>query len=136
MGERKPKQQSGTCIEGLGYLAAAFAIIMGVFILRPAPVSTFARVLAWRSLGQMVPVRVEDGNGEPVTAHVFVIDEGPANRAPPLVFVHGFPTSSFDWKDVWPYMCREAHRRCIAIDLLGYGLSDKPVANYTVAMHS
>ena len=49
------------------------------------------------------------------------IDEG---SGPPLVFVHGLPTWSFLWRD----FVRELRGsyRCIAIDHLGFGLSDKP----------
>ena len=42
----------------------------------------------------------------------------------PLLLIHGFPTSSFDWATVWPALSktRELH----ALDMLGFGLSDKP----------
>ena len=42
---------------------------------------------------------------------------------PPLVFLHGFPSSSYDWRGVlaegWP-------NATLAFDFLGFGLSDKP----------
>lgn len=43
---------------------------------------------------------------------------------PVLLLVHGFPTSSWDWSEVWPLL--EGHYRLIAADMLGFGFSDKP----------
>ena len=41
----------------------------------------------------------------------------------PIVFVHGNPTSSHLWRNVVPHA--EPHGRCIALDLIGMGDSDK-----------
>jgi pimeloyl-ACP methyl ester carboxylesterase len=54
---------------------------------------------------------------------VFVLDEGPRD-AEAVVFLHGFPESSFDWAATLERV-RE-RRRVVALDFLGYGLSDKP----------
>lgn len=43
----------------------------------------------------------------------------------PLLLIHGFPTASWDWARVWPAL-RATGRRLIALDMLGFGLSDKP----------
>ena len=45
-------------------------------------------------------------------------------EAPPLVLVHGFPTSSIDWYDVAEPLSLE-HRVCV-LDFPGFGFSDKP----------
>ena len=42
----------------------------------------------------------------------------------PIVFLHGFPTSSHIWRDVVP-LVPEGHR-VVVVDLLGYGRSDRP----------
>lgn len=42
----------------------------------------------------------------------------------PLVLLHGFPTSSWDWRHVWDELARQYH--VIAFDYIGYGFSDKP----------
>ena len=42
----------------------------------------------------------------------------------PVVLVHGWPTSSFLWRNVLPVVGRE--HRALAPDLLGFGASDKP----------
>jgi pimeloyl-ACP methyl ester carboxylesterase len=44
--------------------------------------------------------------------------------APVLLLIHGFPTSSWDWHRAWPDMA--ARFRLIALDMLGFGLSEKP----------
>jgi pimeloyl-ACP methyl ester carboxylesterase len=47
----------------------------------------------------------------------------PTNAAPVLV-LHGFPTSSWDFADALEQVTQS--RRAIVFDFLGYGLSDKP----------
>jgi pimeloyl-ACP methyl ester carboxylesterase len=44
--------------------------------------------------------------------------------APPLLLLHGFPTSSIDWYDVVGMLGRE--RRVCVLDFPGFGFSDKP----------
>lgn len=41
----------------------------------------------------------------------------------PIVFQHGNPTSSYLWRNVMPALA--GHGRCIAVDLIGMGDSDK-----------
>lgn len=43
---------------------------------------------------------------------------------PWLTLIHGFPTSSWDWSGIWDKL--EARFNLIALDMLGFGLSDKP----------
>jgi len=71
-----------------------------------------SRVERWRSGGgyasfreQRLFVRRREGEG------------------PLLVFLHGFPSSSYDWAAVWEH---ERSRAALALDFLGFGLSDKP----------
>ena len=54
---------------------------------------------------------------------IFVIDEGAAQN-PTLLLIHGFPTSSWDWHAIWDSLAK--HYRLIALDMLGFGFSDKP----------
>ncbi|HJL20397.1 MAG TPA: alpha/beta fold hydrolase [Sandaracinaceae bacterium LLY-WYZ-13_1] len=58
---------------------------------------------------------------------VFVVDEGAGD---PVVLLHGFPTSSSDWHAVWD---RLGDRRRVALDLPGFGLSEKP-ADYAYGL--
>lgn len=42
---------------------------------------------------------------------------------PPLVLLHGFPSSSYDWRGL---LGLESERAALAFDFLGFGLSEKP----------
>ncbi len=67
---------------------------------------------------------------------IFTIDVpaiGPEVHAPLLV-LHGFPTSSFDYAAVLDGL--RAGRRVLLFDMLGYGLSDKPDRSYTMALQA
>lgn len=55
-----------------------------------------------------------------------------AGTGPDLVLLHGFPTSSYDWKYLWPAL--SARYRVIAPDFIGYGFSAKP-ARYDYSIH-
>jgi haloalkane dehalogenase len=44
---------------------------------------------------------------------------------PPVLLLHGWPTSSYLWRNVMPPIAR--HNCAVAIDLPGFGGSDKPV---------
>jgi haloalkane dehalogenase len=56
----------------------------------------------------------------------------------PIVFQHGIPTSSYLWRNIMPYTADLG--RCIALDLIGMGDSDKlensGPDSYTFAEHS
>ncbi|MDJ0918402.1 MAG: alpha/beta hydrolase [Woeseiaceae bacterium] len=53
-----------------------------------------------------------------------------AGEGRPLLLVHGYPTSSWDWHRIWAPLA--ARRRLIACDMLGFGLSDKPASGYSI----
>src|SRR5581483_216825 len=71
-----------------------------------------SRVQAWRERG-----REEEFRGRRI--HLFVR----GGRGPLLVFLHGFPSSSYDWRLLLDH---ETEHAVIAPDFLGFGLSDKP----------
>ena len=54
---------------------------------------------------------------------VFYVDTAEVGR-PVIFLIHGFPTSSWDWAPIWDEL--SASYRVVAIDLLGFGFSDKP----------
>ena len=63
---------------------------------------------------------------------VFYRREG---SGPVLLLVHGYPFSSFDWKEIWPALTERF--TVIAPDMLGMGFSAKPVEyEYTVHDHA
>ncbi len=43
---------------------------------------------------------------------------------PPLMLIHGFPTSSHDWSSIWSGLA--ARHRLLTLDMIGFGLSAKP----------
>ncbi|EKD54081.1 MAG: hypothetical protein ACD_60C00125G0005 [uncultured bacterium] len=51
----------------------------------------------------------------------------------PILLLHGVPTSSYVWRNVIPHLATLG--RCIALDLIGFGKSDKPSIEYTVFEH-
>lgn len=60
------------------------------------------------------------------------LDEGAGE---PIVFVHGTPTWSFEWRHLVRGLSPE--RRCLAPDHLGFGLSDRPAdAGYAPEDHA
>ena len=88
---------------------------------------TIATSTGWEAIGTR---RELCGHG------VFTIDApaiGPEAHAPLLV-LHGFPTSSFDYAAVLDGL--RAGRRVLLFDMLGYGLSDKPDQAYTMALQA
>jgi 2-hydroxymuconate-semialdehyde hydrolase len=52
---------------------------------------------------------------------IVYVDEG---RGKPVVLLHGFPTHSYLWRNLIPFLA--SRMRVIAPDLLGYGASEKP----------
>jgi len=55
----------------------------------------------------------------------------------PIIFQHGNPTSSYLWRNIMPHLAEQG--RCIAIDLIGMGDSDKldnpDASSYTFVQH-
>ncbi len=70
-------------------------------------------------------------DGETITIDgldVFRIRAG--NDGVPVLCLHGFPTSSYDYRLIWPQLAE--HFPLVAFDMIGYGFSSKPTEfNYT-----
>jgi haloalkane dehalogenase len=58
------------------------------------------------------------------------IDEGTGD---PILFLHGNPTSAYLWRNIIPHLTDKG--RCIALDLIGMGKSDKPDIGYRFFDH-
>ncbi len=58
------------------------------------------------------------------------VEEG---SGPAVLFIHGNPTSSYLWRNVLPYVT--PHGRAIAMDLIGFGRSDRPPLDYRFQDH-
>ena len=57
-------------------------------------------------------------------ARIYYYAAGTRGVGEPVIFIHGFPTSSHLWKEVVPLM--PVGHRIVVVDLLGYGRSDRP----------
>ena len=68
-----------------------------------------------------------------INAHrLHYIEEG---RGETILFVHGTPSWSFDFRNVIKIL--RDHFKCIAVDHIGFGLSDKPADyDYSIERHS
>lgn len=92
------------------------------------------------------PVRAWFGRGSrrSLCGHqVFVVDvaaksgqdeDSAKDSAEPLLIIHGFPTSSFDYAEVIDDLA--ANRRVVVFDMVGFGLSDKPDIAYTLGLQA
>lgn len=49
----------------------------------------------------------------------------------PVVFLHGTPSHSYEWRDVVPHIEAAGDYRVITYDLLGYGQSERPMRRDT-----
>ena len=72
---------------------------------------------AWRERGRYMQLREH---------RIFVVDTGP-RQGTTIVLIHGFPTASWDWSHIWTAL--ERSHRLVALDLLGFGFSDKPAGH-------
>ncbi len=82
---------------------------------------------AWERRGGRIPLAGHE---------VFVVDLDPVGEPErePLLVIHGFPTSSFDFHLVADRLAD--HRRVVLVDLVGFGLSAKPDLAYTVDLQA
>jgi pimeloyl-ACP methyl ester carboxylesterase len=83
-------------------------------------------VAQWQAMGQYRKLHGYD---------VFTIDvPAVSEEAEPLLVLHGFPTSSFDFRPVWQRLARR--RRVLFLDFVGFGFSAKPDIRYSIEMHA
>ncbi len=64
-------------------------------------------------------------------SQIHYIEEGSGD---PILFLHGNPGSSYVWRNIIPHV--QGHGRCIAMDLIGMGKSDKPDLDYSFFDHA
>ena len=73
----------------------------------------------------------EDRYAEVDGVRLHYVDEG---SGPPVLMVHGQPTWSYLYRKMIPPLV-EAGYRCVAPDLMGFGLSDKPENESAYTLH-
>lgn len=96
----------------------------------PTPIHTnwdHPEIARWEALGEYRSLAGHE---------IFTVDLAPETDASidPLLIIHGYPTSSFDYADLAPLLAE--NRRVVLLDLLGYGLSAKPDIAYTLALQA
>jgi len=64
-------------------------------------------------------------------AKMHYIEEG---QGDPILFVHGNPTWSYLWRNIVPHL--KSKGRCIAVDLIGMGKSERPEIKYRFHGHA
>ena len=75
---------------------------------------------------------IASGERRTLAGHSMFVRRAIAPGRPPLLLIHGYPTASYDWHATWDALA--ARYSLLALDLLGYGLSDKPRGHrYSVA---
>ena len=72
--------------------------------------------------------------GEPTEATYLTVDGTrvryvDVGEGPPVVLLHGFASSIENWAAVMPRLVKD--HRVIALDLRGFGWTDRPVADYS-----
>ncbi len=85
-------------------------------------------VKEWEARGRYLTV---DGRS------IWVLDVPAHTQQPdldPILVLHGFPSCSFDWRHVLDDL--RAERRVVALDFLGFGLSDKPDLRYSMRLQA
>ena len=77
-------------------------------------------VAEWRRRGRHVQLLGRD---------ILTVDSG--GDGPVILLIHGFPTASWDWTEIWDDLARDY--RLVAADMLGFGFSEKPIRyDYTI----
>jgi pimeloyl-ACP methyl ester carboxylesterase len=72
------------------------------------------RTSAWQQSGELATIAGH---------RIFVREQPASGQGRPLLFLHGYPSSSYDWRHAFQLL---GGHRLIVFDFLGYGLSDKP----------
>lgn len=78
---------------------------------------------------------IDAGERRTLAGHRILVRTEVTEGRPPLLLIHGYPTASYDWVRVWPALA--ARHSLYALDLLGFGLSDKPRdSTYPIALQA
>ena len=75
----------------------------------------------------MIPLETWRTHGRSIATpdgRLFAVDLGPRDDPAPILILHGFPTSSWDFAEA--VLALSARRRVVAFDFFGFGFSDKP----------
>lgn len=71
---------------------------------------------------------LESGSFFEYKGHRLFLQSQFTGHQPLILLIHGFPTSSWDWHKMWPFL--QTSYDLVAIDMLGFGFSDKPQGHH------
>ena len=96
------------------FLVVLFSCLLGYVKISAINVKASAELIEWKESAEVYFFK-----DYKITYH----DSKTANK-PVVVLLHGYPTSSWDWRFVWKSL--EHDFRLVSLDMLGFGFSDKP----------
>lgn len=91
----------------------------------PSKENISAKLISWKAKEQIF-----DYEGYNLSYH-----DSKDDKKKVLILLHGYPTSSYDWYPMWSELKKDY--RLIAMDMLGFGFSDKPDnIRYTISLQA
>ncbi|RTL62141.1 MAG: alpha/beta hydrolase [Hyphomicrobiales bacterium] len=109
-------------------LIAAFCLVTAAL---PAPTLAASPAEEWAKVGKFFTWQSSLPENKDRPVKVFYVCVGEETK-PSMLLVHGFPTSSFDFRPLMAAL--EKDYRICTFDFPGYGMSDKPAAPYRYAL--
>ncbi len=120
------KEKKNRAVKLILFLLALFLAVAVMFYVRPGVfVAAFQRVTEWR-------MGLKNGQTQLGKYQIHYLAGG---QGKPLVLIHGLAGRSEDWLALIPELTRNGYR-VYALDLLGYGRSEKPDVDYSIALES
>lgn len=98
-------------------VAVGVGILAVVFVNYPLPPLTPV-MTAWKNGGGYFKFKTHD--------IFYRVEKGSNPAGGPVLTIHGFPSSSHDWSKVLGGLEKQ-HSEVVLFDMIGFGLSDKPV---------
>jgi pimeloyl-ACP methyl ester carboxylesterase len=118
----------------MGKFRAVSRVFGFLLAIAPAPgghVQAATPAEEWRDSGKYFTWKSTLPENQGRTMQVFYACMGDAAK-PAIVMVHGFPTSSFDFRSLISTL--QSDYRVCTFDFPGYGVSDKPAAGYRYSL--
>jgi pimeloyl-ACP methyl ester carboxylesterase len=76
------------------------------------------------AISELLQRWIRAGTSLPLAGRRIFVRTAVTHGRPALLLIHGFPTASYDWHRVWEPLAQ--HYSLYALDMLGFGLSEKP----------
>src|SRR5205807_623748 len=121
-----PKKKSRRYRRVLGVLALLVMVLAGLFYMRPLLVARQAQQMGMWMRG------IHRHNVQLGAYRIHYLEAGTGH---PLVFVHGLGGSAENWLGMIPQFTAQGFH-VYALDLLGFGHSDKPDVDYSIGMQA